>query len=720
MPPVTAERSPTILVVEDDDGLNRLIGRMLGRAGFTVVSTHCGADALAAMADIDDPLLLLDYRLPDMSADELVERLNGARQPFVIMTGNGDEHTAVRMMKRGARDYLVKDDHFLERVPHTVQRVVREIAAERSLALADREIRARDEEQRRIIALLRLVNSAQTRTEFVRTLLDKVHSWSGCDAVGIRIADGDDFPYYETRGFESGFVAAERFLCVRDGRGELEREDGGCAVLECMCGAVIRGTADPALSYFTDQGSFWTPSTSDLEATTDEEQRGWTRNRCVNAGYESVALLPLRYRDRTFGLLQLNAYRRDALPPRALQFYERVADHVAIALSQFLAQEDLQRSEERYRSYIDNAPDGVAVTDDEGRLVEVNPALCGIGGFSEQELIGRPMESYLPKESNLAAREGLALLRRTGRAAFEVRGLRKDGAPLWLSLACVRLSENRLLGFVKDITQRRQAEAERERLESQLRHQQKLESLGTLAGGVAHEINNPIHIVMNCVELAQEQVSPDSELAINLQDIADASERVATIVRNLLAFARADTEVQGPARIGDLVDRTVSLIRKVFEKDQVSMTVDVPCDLPLVRCRPDQIQQVLMNLLTNARDALNARFPDGDPDKRIRITAQSLEDDRGHWLRTTIEDRGAGVPADLRERIFDPFFTTKPRDQGTGLGLSVSHGIVADHGGQLTVDSAVGKPTRFHVDLRADDGWLRDTARIFADETTLY
>ncbi|MCE5264517.1 MAG: hypothetical protein LLG97_13410 [Deltaproteobacteria bacterium] len=123
------------------------------------------------------------------------------------------------------------------------------------------------------------------------------------------------------------------------------------------------------------------------------------------------------------------------------------------------------------------------------------------------------------------------------------------------------------------------------------------------------------------------------------------------------------------------------------------------------KCRSQQIQQVLMNLLTNARDALNERYPGYSPEKRLRVTAEIIRKQGRTFIRTTVEDNGIGIRAEIRDRIFDPFFTTKPKETGTGLGLSISYGIVRDHGGELTAESEPGRYTRFHVDLPVDSGW---------------
>jgi signal transduction histidine kinase len=187
-----------------------------------------------------------------------------------------------------------------------------------------------------------------------------------------------------------------------------------------------------------------------------------------------------------------------------------------------------------------------------------------------------------------------------------------------------------------------------------------------------------------------------------LAEILAETERVAGIVRSLLAFARDERQHYSPARIVDIVDGTLTLIRTVMRRDQITLDVTIPDGLPIVCCRSQQVQQVLMNLVTNARDALNERYPGYDARKIIRVTAGASEREDGTWVRLTVEDRGNGIPPDIRARIFEPFFTTKPQGKGTGLGLSISHGIVRDHNGDLHVETELGQYTRFHVDLPAE------------------
>ncbi len=237
------------------------------------------------------------------------------------------------------------------------------------------------------------------------------------------------------------------------------------------------------------------------------------------------------------------------------------------------------------------------------------------------------------------------------------------------------------------------------KLEEQLMQSQKIESIGTLAGGVAHEINNPINGIMNYAQLILDQEERDGPAKEYAREILQETERVARIVRNLLTFARREKRSYSQALLSDIVSAVLSLILMVMRHDQIVLELSIPEDLPKIMCRSQQIQQVLMNLMTNARDALNERYPGYSPDKRLRVFAEVIMKEDRRFIRTTVEDWGIGIPLEIRDRIFDPFFTTKPKEMGTGLGLSISYGIVRDHGGELTVESEPGRTTRFHMDL---------------------
>ncbi len=360
---------------------------------------------------------------------------------------------------------------------------------------------------------------------------------------------------------------------------------------------------------------------------------------------------------------------------------------------------------------VEQSPASVVITDVQGNIEYVNPKFEQVTGYTLEEVRGKnprllksgemPDEAYAGMWRTIAA---------GGEWTGEFHNRRKDGSLYWENaiLSGIKNDAGHVTHFLavkEDITARKRLEQERAGLEAKLRQHQKLESIGTLAGGVAHEINNPINGIMNYAQLIQDRLPAESPLAEFTGEILHETQRVVTIVRNLLTFSRDEKQSHSPARLTDIVEGTLSLIRTVIRHDQITLRVDVAGNLPELKCRSQQLQQVLMNLMTNARDALNARYPGHDADKVLHVTAGEFAKEGRCWIRVTVEDHGTGITPAVRERMFDPFYTTKPRDQGTGLGLAISHGIVKEHHGELTVESEPGHFTRMHLDLPVDNEW---------------
>ncbi len=387
-----------------------------------------------------------------------------------------------------------------------------------------------------------------------------------------------------------------------------------------------------------------------------------------------------------------------------------VIEYVRDITDRVRAEEALKDSEERYRRLVELSPNAIFIHS-QGRLTFVNAYGAEmVGAESPEDILGRPLADFVHPDSREAVMHRVKNMMDAGRPvpAMEERFLRLDGRAIEVEVWATPFSdkgEPAVIGVARDISGEKRGELERRNLEAQLRHQQKLESIGTLASGVAHEINNPINSIMNYADLISSKKGQDSMTAEFADEISNECERIAKIVKNLLAFARQEKETHSPASMHDIVSRSVSLFRTALRKNQIKLEWNVPEDLPKIKCRSQQIQQVLVNLIVNARDALNERYEGYHEDKLIRIQAEPIEIEGRDYIRTTVEDHGAGIPEEMQDRIFDPFFTTKSRDIGTGLGLSVSHGIVKEHKGELSVESVVNRYTRFHMDIPMDNGW---------------
>jgi len=250
----------------------------------------------------------------------------------------------------------------------------------------------------------------------------------------------------------------------------------------------------------------------------------------------------------------------------------------------------------------------------------------------------------------------------------------------------------KVLIMLRDITDEKAYQAETMRAGQ-------LASIGELAAGVAHEINNPINGIINYAQVLRDQTDPghgDSEI---LARIIREGERIAAIVSNLLAFARDHNEEVDYVMVGTVIDDALALINHKMFKDGILVSVEVPEDLPLVKVNPQQLQQVFLNLLSNARYALNQRFSGKDPEKKLIITCRALLLDDRTFVRIRFTDQGIGIPAEMIDKIFDPFVSTKKPGEGTGLGLSISHGLVKDFHGFLRVESVPDQYTTLIIDL---------------------
>ncbi|RME94623.1 MAG: PAS domain S-box protein [Verrucomicrobia bacterium] len=370
-------------------------------------------------------------------------------------------------------------------------------------------------------------------------------------------------------------------------------------------------------------------------------------------------------------------------------------------------QEALRENRAMHHLLSAHVPVGVFQTDLEGRLLRTNALwrrMAGLEHVPEPRGVWWQMVATQDRPRVLGGWQSFLRHGHEFICEFEVntgtRGPRRYARVRMVQVPDELGAGMGCVGVAEDITEQRRLEQERLQMEAQLRQQQRLDSIGTLASGVAHEVNNPISGIMNYAEIIRDEAPRTSRIRTFADEILHESGRVAKIVRNLLTFARQEKQDEHvPVPLNEVVEGTLSLIRTLIRHDRVRLEVDLPPDLPVVSGRSQQLQQVLMNLLLNGRDALNEKYPGHHPDKLLRLTAARFERQGQPWVRLTVEDHGPGIPPEVQERMFEPFFTTKSRHKGTGLGLAITLGIVQEHLGQLRVETEPGQWTRFHIEL---------------------
>ncbi len=364
----------------------------------------------------------------------------------------------------------------------------------------------------------------------------------------------------------------------------------------------------------------------------------------------------------------------------------------------------LRENEERFRSLVESASDGIVISDEAGVITMWNNGARKMFGFTAVEMIGKPVAALMSATCRPSHRESMRRLAAPGGGKHigkteELEGLRKDGGvfPLELSLSTWRLQEERFFAAItRDITKRKQIEA-------RLQQAQKLEAIGTLAGGIAHDFNNILSNIIGYTELVLEDVDRNSSQYENLTEVLHAGNRAAELVKQILAFSRQNNRKRKPVQIDSIVKEALKLLRASLPST-IEIRENIETDAGIVLANPTQIHRVVMNLCTNALHAMHNR----NDVLEITLTRTPPDADNGpghpdlkpgDYLRLVVADTGDGIPPEIRDRIFDPYFTTKDKDKGTGLWLSVVHGIVRGHGGQITVDSEIGMGTTFTVFL---------------------
>jgi two-component system cell cycle sensor histidine kinase/response regulator CckA len=409
---------------------------------------------------------------------------------------------------------------------------------------------------------------------------------------------------------------------------------------------------------------------------------------------------PLRNRQLTESLLKIFSVRA------AVELERRNADQARSEKEQ-----ELHKSEDRLRATVESALDCIIAMDREGRVIEFNPAAEDCFGYRSEEIIGSILaDRIIPARLRVEHEQGMARFREHGTGAYlgkrvEVTAMRADGSefPAELAIDVAQGAEGEIfIGYLRDITERREAEAQRQRLEQQLRQAQKMEAIGQLTGGIAHDFNNILTAMTGYVVLAGERAGAlgDAKLARYLDRAQRSGQRASDLIQQMLTFSRGRHGVPRPIAPAPLIREWIGLLETTLPSS-VEIRTDLDSQVPEVLLDPLQIEQVLMNLCINARDAMqghgtltvslrNVTLGDG-------ICASCRQPVTGEFIEIAVSDTGSGVPADVQERMFEPFYSTKAVGHGSGMGLPMVHGIIHELGGHLLLDSRPGEGASLRI-----------------------
>ena len=378
------------------------------------------------------------------------------------------------------------------------------------------------------------------------------------------------------------------------------------------------------------------------------------------------------------------------------------------------AEEVLKKSEARLRSYFELSGAGIAITSPTKNWVEVNDYLCEMFGYSKEELYQKTWPDLThPDDMELDFKYFNQIMKgeRDG-YSIDKRFVCKDENIIWVNLSvhCVRFADGKVDYFIAllfDITERKQAEEDRERLQKRLQQSQKLEAIGTLAGGIAHDFNNILSAIIGYSELSIPETPEGSQIRSDLEKILQAGNRAKGVVNQILTFSRQRDEEKSPLIITPIVKEVMKLLRASLPST-ITVKTNIRPGIGSVIADPSQIHQVIMNLCTNAAHAMKKSGG------TLTITLDEITTDdtfvtrnpgmaTGRYVQLTVSDTGHGMNSDVMERIFEPYFTTKGPGEGSGLGLSIVHGIVDSMKGIVNVYSELGKGSTFKVYLPITD-----------------
>jgi PAS domain S-box-containing protein len=614
------------------------------------------------------------------------------------------------------------------------------------------ERKATEREREITVQFLRLINTSADLRTLIQTVTGFFREQSDCEAVGVRLSEEGDYPYYETRGFPQEFVRAENSLCSRDTGGQVQNDAAGNPILACMCGNVICGRIDPTQPFFTVAGSFWTNSTTQLLAsTTDAERQARTRNRCNGEGYESVALVPLRAGQERLGLLQLNDKRPGRFTPQLVAFWERLAGYLAVAIAKARAEAALQQAHDelelrvqqrtaelkqahetvdaerqRFKDVLDKLPAYLVLLSPDYHVPFANRFFEERFGKAHGQ---RCYEYLFNRTEPCEICETYSVLKTKAPHHWEWTGpdgrnydiydfpfTDTDGSPLIMEVGL-------------DITERKKAEEEIQRNAADLqRSNRELEHFAYVA---SHDLQEPLRSLSSFSQLLARryQGKLDRDADDFIEFIVEGATRMQTLINDLLAFSRIGTRGRPFARVeceAMIVAAQENLDAAIAESGAI-ITHD---PLPAVPGDPTQLTQLFQNLFSNAikfrrqqetprihvsaKRVSTVEDPGSRPDTAsapvppaldaqaptAAFRRRSLEPPGPAW-QFSVRDNGLGIEPQYFDRIFIIFQRLHGREEypGTGIGLAICKKIVERHGGCIWVESQPGQGSTFNFTL---------------------
>lgn len=690
----------TILIVDDHESNRQLLTTLLGYRNHRVVEAADGAEGLESARATRPDLIITDVLMPTMDGYEFIRRLREepamAATPVIFYSAQYLMQDARALAAKCGVEFVVAKPAEAEELLRTVDaalglsassappfrsfedfdRLHVRVLTDKVSAQAD-EVLNLNARLEALIDVTRELNVAHDPWSLVERYTREARKVIGavCASACITDESGRALRHFCSRGVE---VADPENACPECGMGGPVAEVLSQRASEQGCLRPASVAAPPCPAGTHDVGSYLV-----VPILTRTHSYGWLGlgSKIGNAAftpYDETLLMTLAAQ---LAMGYENSRLFDELKRRAEDLEHEVAER--------------RQSAERYRMVVEQASDGIAISDGRGQHVEVNPRMLDMLGYTRDGFLRLNVRDLIP--SGDLANDPIPIEHLHPGKVFqkERRLIRGDGSLLTVEISTSCLEDGRVLGIVRDVT-------ERKRLEADLRQSQKLEAVGRLAGGVAHDFNNLLTVILGHSDLALANLDPNDRRRRDIEDIREAGARAAVLTGQMLAFSRK--QVLQPKVLS--VDTAVSNLTKMLGRlitSNIEIVTRQAAETWHVKVDPGQLDQVILNLALNARDAmpLGGRVVVETKNRRLERgqIPQHSEAPAGDYVALSVSDTGTGMDAETRSHLFEPFFTTKMLGKGTGLGLSTVYGIVRQSDGYISVDSEPGRGTTFEIFL---------------------
>ncbi len=667
--PISSQSAARILVVDDEIEIaDSLAEFLIRKEGFQVDIVHDGQEAISfleksigGLAEID--LVLLDMRMPGMSGLEVLDWIRGYPDlrytRVVLLTAAASNDEKVQALSAGADDYITKP-YYMQELLARVKTILRTQQLEKQLHQQSRQLAELNRISQAVAATLETGQVYATAIRGVDAILQ-------VEMAAVLIGEGGRLHCQHVRHYK-GAIPSHIFPSTEKGAGVLGRA-------------------------WSDQVTLC------LNNVAEDEQYDPTRDSPIGIPVRSMLATPLAVRGRSVGVLAAYNKRSGEFTDVDIDLFSSLASSVSEAIENAwlfqrvrLRHQELFEGRNTLQALIDGIPNPIYTINDEWKLVVINKAKADELGSTPESFTGRTcFRVFYNRQKPCDHCKVAFTLNDKTEQHWPVRWQGEDHLPREWEVSAYPIpgkqaSSARAVVVWQDKTEER-------RLENSLMQAGKLAAIGQLAAGVAHEINNPLTAINANAQMLKMVMPVEDENFESVDLIVRAGERAAQVVRGLLDFARQEQYSFTTGDLGKSIQEALALVNYQLQSSKISVNRNIDASLPQMVASWEHLKSVWLNLLLNARDALLHT----SDNRRLDVIARPLKD--GQSVQILLRDNGKGMNSAESLHIFEPFYTTKGPGQGTGLGLATCHRIVEQHGGEITVSSALGEGTTFFITL---------------------